>query len=154
MHTESQALSTYTNYPFNSFAKFNGVYLGASDAGIFALAGANDAGAPIDAVARLGITDFGTTHIKRVDNMYVGYRTDGELLLRVTTCDNSTYDYTLASTGAAGLYNRRVQVGKGLNARYWQFEIQNVDGAEFELNSVDIAFSALTRRVGGSDSNG
>ena len=154
MHTESQALSTYSNYPFNSFAKLNGVYLGASDAGIFALAGNTDAGVPIAASVRFGVTDFGSTKLKRVDGAYVAYRTDGDLVLRVTTDETITYDYALAAAGVAGavgVKGNHVRVGKGLNARFWQFEVSNVNGSDFDLNSLDVKYGLLKRKVGGGD---
>lgn len=150
MHTEQMSLSTYTNYPFNSFAVFQGVALGASSDGIFALSGATDAGTAIAAVARLGISDFGTSHLKRIDRLYVGYRTDGDMVLRVLTDEVTSRDYSLKATGKSGLHGNHVRVGKGVEARYWQFEIQNTNGADFELNSIEAKPTVLRRRVGGS----
>ena len=151
MHTERQALTTYSNFPFNSFALFNGVYLAAGDGGLFALAGATDDGAFIDAAARVGITDFGTSHLKRVDRMYVGYRTDGDLVLRVFTDEVTVRDYALKASGASGLHGNHVRIGKGVQARYWQFEIRNTNGSDFELNMIEVKPQVLHRRVGGSD---
>ncbi len=152
MHTESNALSTFDNYKFNSFARFNGVYLGANDSGIFALIGATDDGVIIDAAARVGITDFGTSHLKRVDRCYVGYRTDGDMVLRVTTDDSTIRDYVLTTaTTAGGIHGNHVRIGKGLAARYWQFEIQNRAGSDFELDIIEIKPTVLHRRIGGKD---
>lgn len=151
MHTESMALSTYDNYNFNSFAKFNGVYLGANGSGIFALSGATDDGALINAAARVGITDFGTSHLKRVDRMYVGYRTDGDMVLRVFTDETTSRDYLLTSTGKTGMHGNHVRIGKGLAARYWQFEIQNRFGSDFEMNMIEVKPTVLRRRIGGGD---
>lgn len=151
MHTERQALSTYTNYPFNSFARFNGVYLAAGDGGVFALSGATDDGAFIAAAARVGLTDFGSSHLKKVDRMYVGYRADGDMILRVFTNENDVRDYALKATGKTGLHGNHVRIGKGVQARYWQFEIQNKDGADFDLNVMECMPTRLRRRVGGGD---
>lgn len=151
MHTESNALTTYSNYQFNSFAQFNGVYLGANDSGIFALSGATDNGVLIDAAARVGITDFSTSHLKRVDRCYVGYRTDGNMVLRVITDEINTRDYLLTATGKAGLHGNHVRIGKGLAARYWQFEIRNKDGSDFTLDTIELKPTPLRRRVGGGD---
>jgi hypothetical protein len=151
MHTEKQAFTTYTNFPFNSFAKFNDVWLGAADGGLFVLAGATDDGTFIDAAVRVGITDFSTSHLKRVARMYVGYRADGDMQLNVTTDENQTRSYALRSTGNSGIHGNHVRIGKGLKARYWQFELQNVDGADFELNTMEIKPDVLKRRIGGGD---
>jgi hypothetical protein len=151
MHTENMSLSTYDNYNFNSFAKFNGVYLGANGSGIFALSGATDDGVLIKAAARVGITDFGTSHLKRVDRMYVGYRTDGDMVLRVFTDETTSRDYLLTSTGKTGMHGNHVRIGKGLAARYWQFEIQNRFGSDFEMNMIEVKPTVLRRRIGGGD---
>jgi hypothetical protein len=155
MHTETNAVSEYTNFPFNSFAQFNGVYLGASDAagnsGIFALTGDTDNGTLIQAAARVGITDFATSHLKRVDRCYVGYRTDGNLVMRVLTDEINQRDYLLTGTGAAGLHGNHVRFGKGLTARYWQFEVRNQGGAYFDMNMIELKPTVLKRRIGGGD---
>lgn len=147
INLEGQALTQYTNYAFNSMTKFNGVYLGANDSGIYALAGADDAGVAIDAVARVGITDFGTALLKRIVRAYVGYKAGGELELRVITDETNVRRYRLASSGVAGLHGGRVKVGMGIEARYWQFEIANVGGADFTLNCLEVTPSRMGRRV-------
>lgn len=148
MHTENLALTTYTNYEFNSFAKFNGVYLGAKTDGIFALSGATDAGVLIDAAARLGITDFSTSHLKRVERCYVGYRTDGSMVLRVLTDGGESRDYLLTATGQSGAHGNYVRIGRGVEARYWQFELLNRDGADFQLDMMEFKPTVLRRRAG------
>lgn len=151
MHTETGSLTQYANYPFNSFATFNGVYLGASAEGLFTLEGETDNGAKIPAFARVGITDFGTSYLKRVDRCYVGYRTDGNLVLRVYTDEVTQRDYLLRATGKDGLHGNHARIGRGLRARYWQFEVQNQNGANFELNAIELKPTHLRRRVGGGD---
>lgn len=149
MHTETQAVTRYNNYPFNSFARFNGVYLGAKDDGIFALTGADDAGVLIQAAARVGITDFSTSHLKRVDRAYVGYKTNGNMILRVTTEDKSVRDYRLNYMGLSGSHSNMVKFGRGMEARYWQFEIRNENGADFELDAIEMQPFILKRRLWG-----
>lgn len=151
MHTETNALSTYSNYPFNAFAQFNGVYLGASDAGIFALTGDTDNGAAIDAAVRVGITDFGTSFRKRLDRIYVGYRTDGDMVLSIFTDEVNKHDYRLSGRGELGLHGNHSRIGKGLAARYWQFGVSNRNGAYFDFNMIELKPTPLRRRVGGGD---
>jgi hypothetical protein len=151
MHTENFALTQYEGYNFNSFAKFNNLYLGASSSGIFALAGSTDNGVNIDAVARMGMSDLSTSHLKRIDRCYVGYRADGNLVLRVYTDEINQRDYMLAASGAAGLHGNHTRIGKGLAARYWQFEVRNQNGSYFELNALEVKPTVLRRRIGGGD---
>lgn len=151
MHTESNTLTTYSNYEFNSFAQFNGVYLGAKSDGIFALSGATDNGALIAAAAKVGITDFATSHLKRVERCYVGYSTSGEMILRVITDGDKSRDYLLTPTGKNGVHGNHVRIGRGVEARYWQFEILNKGGADFELDMLEFKPTVLRRRVGGGN---
>ena len=54
------AVVEYRNFPFNSFAAWNGSYFGASEHGIFELTGDDDDGEPIDAWVRTAISNLGT----------------------------------------------------------------------------------------------
>jgi hypothetical protein len=151
MNTETGALSNYTNWPFNSLAQFNGAYLGASAEGLFVLTGDTDNNTFIQAAARVGITDFGTSYLKRIDRSYVGYRTDGDLVLRVFTDEVNVRDYLITQYGKSGLHGNHTRIGKGLAARYWQFEIRNQNGAQFQLNALELKPTHLRRRIGGGD---
>lgn len=149
LNTMTSALTQYENYGFNSFARFNGVYLGAKDDGIFALSGADDASVAIDAYARVGVTDMGTSKLKRVDRCYVGYKADGDMVLRVTTEDSEVRDYRIGATGYGHMYTNVVKLGRGLEARYWQFELRNQNGSNFELDTMEMLPIPLRRRLWG-----
>ena len=151
MHTENQSLTTYTNFPFNSFAKFNGVYLAAGDGGLFTLSGDTFDGVAIQSAARVGMTDMGSSRLKKVDRVYVGLRTDGDMIFRVITEETNVRDYLLAYSGIPTLRGKRVMIGKGIMARYWQFELRNVNGSSFDLNMIELKPQVLSRRVGGAD---
>ena len=159
MHTERQALSTYSNFPFNSFCIFNGRVLCAGDGGLFELTGTSDGGAPIAAQAIGGVTDFGDPHLKTVDRVYLGYRTSAVTvgapsaltLSLVTHDDGVVYSYALPANGTTGIYRRRVITGRGLRASYYQWQLANVAGAGFAIDSLDISVHPLSRRIGGAD---
>lgn len=154
MHTERQALSQYTNFPFNSMCRFAGTYLGASDQGIFALSGNTDNGALISAAARVGISDLGTSFIKRVDRVYVGCRADGPLVLRIITDEGATRDYAVAAPQPQynnQLHGTHVRMGRGVEARYWQFELRNQNGSNFSVDMIELKPTKLRRRIGGRD---
>lgn len=151
MQIETGALTEYTNFPFNSLAAFNGAYLGASAEGLFVLGGDTDNAALINAVARVGITDFGTSFLKRIDRCYVGYRTNGNLIVRVFTDEINVRDYLITAYGKGGLHGNHTRIGKGLAARYWQFEIRNQNGTQFQLNAIELKPTHLRRRIGGGD---
>lgn len=145
---DNNAITTYSNFPFNSFALVGGVALGASENGIFALTGDTDAGAAIAASVAFGITDFGTEYLKRVTAAYVGYRTDGKLSLTVTTDEHYKYQYTLEQRGrSAGLHANRKILGKGVRGRYWQVRIDNRNGADFDIDQLTLQADVLSRKL-------
>jgi hypothetical protein len=148
MHTERQALSTYSGFAFNSFATFNGVALGASATGLHALTGTTDAGVAISAVVKTGINDFGTSLQKTVDQVYVGCKSPSNMQLKTVTDEVTTLTYTLPSS-ASTAHATRVTPAKGNAARYWQFEISNVAGADFTIDSIEVKPTILKRRVRG-----
>lgn len=151
MHTEAQGLTTYSNFRFNSFGRFNGAYLAASDTGLYVLDGAEtDAGVNIDAAFRGAVFDFNTLHLKKVDRLYVGYRTSGNLLLRLTTDGTQVRDYRMQATGKTGFHGNFVRLGKGVEAQYFQFEIQNINGAGFDIDMLEFKPTVLRRRVSGN----
>jgi hypothetical protein len=149
MHTEAQALTQYSNYAFNSLTPFNGTYLGASASGIFELVGDTDETAPIISTVRLAITDFGTTFLKALDRLYVGYRAITDMVVNLITDETTTTPYPLLATTEAGLHTARVKVGKRLSARYWQVEFTNPTGGDFQIDVVDVKSTPYQRRVSG-----
>ena len=152
MHTERQALTLYTNFPFNSFCQFDGKVYGASDTGLFELTGTTDNGVAIPAIITGGVSDFGDSHLKVVDRVHVGYRTDGEIAFSITQHDDGqTYRYPLPSNGASGVFGRRVPFGRGLRARYFQWSVANVNGADMKIDSIEFSVRPYGRRIGGSD---
>jgi hypothetical protein len=151
MNTEGEMpLSEYENYDFNSFCKVGDVYLGAKDEGLYLLDGDTDEGAPIDAAVRTMMLDFGSPVQKRVRNAYIGYTSSGKLLLRVRVVDNGELKeqwYEAQELQAQAPREQMIRVGRGLRSRYWQFELVNVDGADFELMDLELHPVYLNRRV-------
>lgn len=148
LNSENRALTTYSNMPIKGLAKFNGVYLAAGPGGLFVLGGDTDAGVLINASARLAATDFGDPAIKRVESMYVHYRTTGDLALKVIINEHEQYEYTLPAAGHATLSPQRVKIGKGAKGTYWQFDLSNRDGADFEFDRISVDPLITSRKVG------
>lgn len=150
-NAQTRAFTSYRNFPFNSFCEIGGRYYGATDTGIYELAGDDDAGEPIAARIRTGLMDLGVAKLKRAESMYLGYRATGDLVLKVVTTSaggekNESW-YALQPRPAADLREGRVKIGKGLKSLYWGFEIANVDGADFELDSISLLPLILERKI-------
>lgn len=148
MQIENQTLTSYTNFAYNSFANFGERMLAASAAGLFELVGDTDNGVPIAAEVAFGTTDFGSSYLKVIDRLFIGYRAAQGVTLTVTLEDTSAYSYP-APEAAEGLLSHRVKLGRGLVARYWRFSLTNVGGADFALDTVDVHSAQLGRRMNG-----
>ena len=151
LNTENIAVTQYTNYNFNSYASYDSRYFGASESGIYRLSGDDDAGEAIQAYFRAPLTDFGFASLKRAPEFAIGYTSTGDLLLKaVVVSPNGIKEehwYRLEPRPALGTRETRKQTGKGLKSVYWQYEIHNINGADFQINTVRMWPMGLTRKV-------
>jgi hypothetical protein len=142
MNAATKALSTYTNYPFNSMATFNGRNYGASSEGLYRIGGADDAGETITWRLRTGMTNFGTGRNKGLDAAYLGYTADGRIALKCiivsATGEKIGYWYNLTPKSAANPQPGRIPTGRGLKSVYMGFELTNVDASEIELDVIEL----------------
>lgn len=147
----AQPISEYDNFSYNSLTYYNGKFYGASDTGLYELSGNDDAGTAITARLQSLMLDFGTSRQKRVRSAYLGYTSSGELILRVksVTQGKLTEDwYKARKADAADAPQANIMhVGQGLRSRYWQFELTNVNGADFEIDLLEMYPIFLGRRV-------
>lgn len=157
VNTETRGATTYANFPFNSFCDFDDPkqYYGAADDGIYELEGSTDDGDAITASVRKGLDNLGTGKEKRFPSMYLGYRASGPLVLKVTTVetDGSRIEnwYRIVPRGDGEIREGRIQIGRGLRSVYWDFEIMNVDGADFDFADLKLFPLILDRRIRGRD---
>lgn len=149
LNVNSQGVSQYDNYFFNSFAVRGTDYLGATETGIYSLSGDDDAGSKIAAKLRTGLMQFATSRKKRVSDLYIGYRSDGRLVMKaIYNMDNTRSEAWYELTETSGAYDTaRFKIGKGAKARYWAFELINQDGADFELDELEMFAVPLNRRL-------
>lgn len=151
MNTEgAMALSQYSNYPFNSFAELNREVYAAAEDGLYLLGGDSDAGTAIDAQIRSLVLAFGTSRQKRLRSAYLGYTASGRLILRlraVTGGQMVEHWFEARDIGADAPREQRVNLAMGMRSRYWQFELVNVDGADFEVDELELHPLTLQRRV-------
>lgn len=145
------APSEYINFPMNGLAAFDKRYFGTSTDGFYLLEGEDDEGEQIDASFLTAFTDFGTGQLKGQVEAYVALSTDGtQLVFKVLNVDKRgdliESIYTQPVTAGA-LHNEKMKIGKGLEGTYWQFGLENVEGADFEIDSLDFRPLILTRRI-------
>lgn len=138
--------TSYSAFDFNSFARLGNRYFGAGERGIVELAGASDDGEPIDARLHLGRRDFGNAQRKTVAECYVGMSGEDDLVLRVTIDGSTSYSYRTRGHSDS-LRQQRVDIGKGLKANYFDLELFNQDGADFEVDTLQLQVVDLQRKI-------
>jgi hypothetical protein len=142
---QSKASVQYENYGFNSFFQQDGAYYGVANDGIYELAGGTDAGAPIQAYLNLGRSNMDVQGVKHMPSVYIGAASDGKLILRTDT--DGVVRYYRARVSTADLTQQRVDIGRGVRGTYWELEVINENGDDFDLADLTLLPVALDRRV-------
>ncbi|MDR3159002.1 MAG: hypothetical protein LBU11_08370 [Zoogloeaceae bacterium] len=142
---DNAASSSYENFPFNSFARFGGRCFGAKEDGVFLLEGRDDEHVPIAASIALGKQDFDSTRRKHIPSVYVGTDARERLLLKVSV-DGESWIYA-ARASASEMRQQRIDLGRGLRANWFEFEILNEDGCEFALDTIEFLVAGDPRRI-------
>jgi hypothetical protein len=151
MNTEGDMpISEYDSFEFIAMAQFKGVLSGTSDDGLYVMGADTDDGQPITSEIASLMLDFGTSRQKRISSAYLGYTSESELVLKVRSVSDGVlfeHWYKACPVVADAPREGRVNVGKGLRSRYWQFELTNVDGGDFEIDQLEMYPIFLSRRV-------
>jgi len=107
------------------------------------------AGTPISGYFKLPRTDFGIENEKRLRSMYVGYETDGSLLITITPDEDTTRSQDFTLTGRIDTqkqHSGRIALRRDLRGRYFDFKIANVNGSDFSIDSIKIVITVLGRK--------
>jgi hypothetical protein len=151
VNTSNRAATEYDNFPFNSFFEIGGRYFGVSDTGVNELTGTDDNAVNIESYMRTGLTDFGTGKMKRVPSVYWGYTSDGTMVLKAITTSPEGEKienwYKMTQRTADVTREARISLGRGMESVYWQFELHNVDGSTFDINTMELLPVILDRRI-------
>lgn len=152
LNLEGSQLSQYANYNFNSVCEFNGVNLGASDSGIFVLdSGDLDGSTEIEAFFELVTTDFGIANQKRIRSVYLGYETNGDLLLTVKDDDGNERRYSVEPNHENNEeHTAKINIGRDGKGRFWMFRIDNLNGSDFSADSIEAVPVILGKRPSSS----
>ena len=143
----TRATTQYTNFNFRGMCNFNGKRYGVNSSGLYRICGDTDNGVDIDAYFEPVVTDFGIDNPKRVRFMYFGYESNGNLLItaqadeqveRTYTVDNSKTGSRDAGIAKTAQQRHRVPIGRDGSGRYWRFQIANVDGCDFAVDTIQL----------------
>jgi len=152
LNPQNKAFTRYTNWPFNSFVALGQDAYGLDDAGIYALEGSDDAGTDIALRMSSGLMDFGSPEQSNLRHAYMGIVADGDVVLKVisTEVGRRTEDYyRLRSMTGDATFETVQSFSNAVQARFWRFEVENVAGADLELDGITWRVVKLRRKVGG-----
>jgi predicted acyltransferase (DUF342 family) len=135
-NTDSWAASRYAGFTLNSLAVINGVLYGAGDAGLYRIDGSTDVGAAIAASFTTGQHTNRDDSMRRGGYVYTTMQTDGEMQVQVLDVQAGVpteNTYPFESRPAQAPTPTRAKLGKGLRSLLWQFQVSNVNGADFQI---------------------
>ena len=136
----------WCDFDFNSFCRIGEKFYGANDSGIFELTGDSDNGTNIDAFFELILSDFGVSSMKRIRSIFVGGEANGGLTLTLKDDENNLRLYTLNLTSGNRQSSGKVAVDRDGLGRYWQTRIDNIGGAYFAIDSIEVLAIILGRK--------
>ena len=156
VNPENGAVSMYANWGFTSMATLaDGRVLAAGEGGLFLLGGDLDGVDAIPAAVGFGPTDFGgydrfgapTTNdfLKRVSEIWLGYRSTGALSVSVTATGSAFGKQTYSIAASGGARSGRVTPGSGLVSRFWVLEVANDGGCDFAVNNISAEITLSNR---------
>lgn len=145
INTRTGAVTEYTNFDFNSFARFGNHYLAASPSGLYMLDGDNDAGTPIISDILGGFLELTGTHFTQLKAAYIGLRArDGsEFILKLIRPDGREAAYRVVGRD---MRTSRVDIGKGFRSRFFAYELIST-GVDFDLTSIEFLPIQSVRRI-------
>lgn len=151
MNMQNKALTQYMNWEFDSAAMVHGMPIGIGEDGIFQLwTGDSDDGQEIEARMDLPETDLGTSLNKRLRSIFLGCRADGDLRIRIVDDEEAQAVYNLTPFKDGKQHVLKIYAGRKYNKGcYYTFSLENVDGADFSIDFIDILPILLNRRPGG-----
>ena len=143
INVESKHHSTYSSWPVNSHATFNGKEIIALDDGLYEMTGNLDVATDISAKIYWAPSDLSTPLQKALESIFVRMRGATEKIRIIAIIDEKKkrqYEKDL-STYPAGNCVARVTPGRGLKGNIWQFGIENVGSGKmdfFELEAISV----------------
>lgn len=112
--------------------------------GLYELGGDTDAGEDINSRVSTGLTLWGASLKKLLGFVYLSMDGAGSAALTVVGAKASwRYEFPIRDTGES-----RCQVGRGIRENYLGLTLENISGADFSLDRIEVLEStSKTRRI-------
>ena len=149
MNLSNQAMSTYSGFNFNSLACWQGSYYGINDIGIFKLGGDKDnLTRNIQSKMKFAPMNFGDGNIKHIRDMWITFRSDGHLQVTFSADeDEDTTSISQTDLVADAIREEKIKCGRGLKGRFFTIVIENMSGANFDIEQISILVDSIKRKL-------
>lgn len=148
VNAETGATSTYTMTPvIAGLAEYRGTLYLAGPDGLYAMDSTSDEDSDVVWTLRTGFSNLGSDMLKRILDVNILGRTEGNTLLKVVTSrsgQKQEYHYQLTAATRDTYRDGVTKVGRGLQSVYWQFALQGTGPAE--IDQIKLAIESLSRR--------
>ena len=149
VNIKNVAVTQYTEYGFNSMAVFSGVPLAANSSGIYRLDnGDTFNGVDVEAYFLLPYTDFGTSFLKKIRRVALGYESNGDLKLTLYYDEAVSAEASMVLSGfgmrkhEGVVYFRRDMLGT-----YLTLKVENLQGCDFSVDSIEAIVVPVNRKT-------
>jgi len=130
--------------PFNSMVMFKGRALGAAADGIHVFNECNDD--DIDAFIETPLSDWNQTNQKRIRRVYLAGEFAGTSMTVKTKNKEGNERSYLAKSSQTNEESIFANVGRDGKGRHWSFRIENINGADFSIDTISVIPVILNRR--------
>lgn len=150
INSRTGAVTQYQNYAFNSFAQIGVQYLAADENGVYELDGPRDLTENVLAQMGGGYLQMNVGKMMGLKGVYLGLSGQGKggtanWMLKLLMGDGREYIYSRISN--PNMMTTKFDIGKGLRARYYAWELINQDGQDFDLDTIEFIPMVSGRRI-------
>lgn len=147
MNTSNYSITEYNRWRFNSYANIDGDFYGADSNGIHVLDGNLINGEKIESSWLTGLFDFRSDFVKKLLQVWVVCRSEGELTLILRIGEENFWESNLPITiDALREIRGKIAKGKELRNRFFALGIKNKDGAPYTVKSIRAVVEVIRSR--------
>lgn len=147
MNTKNNGITKYEDYPFDNVLRVGSTSYGILGNLVYLIGGDLDIAAQIDANLETHPSDYKDLRIKNVPYIYIAARTQGSFQAGTVADEIYRDGAILTSHNRTGVYNYRAKFGRGVKATHWGFTIRNIDGADFQIQSIGPLTAVHGRKI-------
>lgn len=141
---ETGAVTRYQNFEFDGFVRVGMDTYGWKADGLYKIGATDDDGTSIDAAVEFAAEDFGSARHKRMDTVFFGLATDGDVYVKLLDDEGVENVYRAYQRGG----EFRADFERGRSSRYWRLKLELADATDAVLDNIEWVPGMTGRRTG------